>query len=171
MPSGTNIFNNDVIVNGHFTPKTMTLPDDTVTDRKIPAGANLSAEKMEQQYQPVYSQGSNTTAVADPGQVKHIVQGATGVLREVIAGCVVANIGDSTVSVDVKKNGTTVLSAPISLTSSHTARQVVTGVLSVVGGIDLVEDDVLEVVVTVSAGTGTLGKGVFCGLNIREQAD
>lgn len=160
----------DLIVTGHLTPKTMTLPAGVVTDDKIPAGANLPASKHEQQFQPRYAKSAGVTAAADLGEVVHVVEGAAGTLLRVAAGCLVANIGDSTVSVDVHKNGVSVLTAPISLSSSQTARQTVAG--SLVGGsVSLAAGDVLEVVVTVSAGTGTLGKGVFCTLKLREDGN
>jgi hypothetical protein len=99
---------------------------------------------------------SGTAAAAT--QVIHVVRGATATLRSAGAGCVVANIGNATVTVDIKKNGTTVLTGTIGLSVSESAYDIVAGAISVT---DSVAEDVFTAVVTVNAGTGTLGTGLF----------
>jgi hypothetical protein len=68
------------------------------------------------------------------------------------------------VTVDLRKNGTTVLSAVITLNNANTARVAVAGALSVT---TLVAGDVLEVV-TATAGGGTLATGVFAIVTVNE---
>jgi len=65
------------------------------------------------------------------------------------------------------KNGTTILSATADFSSSDAARAVKTGTLSVTSYAD---GDVFEVVITATAGGGTLGTGVYVGLELSEVA-
>lgn len=131
----------------------------------VASDAEVGAEKLDHQYQPCYAQ-SGTAAAATLAM--HVVQGATAVLHAVKVGSIVAAIGDSTVTVDIKKNGTTVLSGTVQLDNANTAYVVESGSLSVTTA---VAGDVYTAVVTVSAGTGTLPTGLFIELKIREKAD
>jgi len=74
--------------------------------------------------------------------------------------------GNATVTVDVKKNGTTILSSTISLSSSQSNRDEVAGTLSVTS---MVAADILEVVVTVDVGTGALGTGLFVWVDLNDE--
>jgi hypothetical protein len=80
-------------------------------------------------------------------------------------GSIAKAIGDSTVTVDVKKNGTSVLSSVVTLNSSNTARIAVAATIDGTQD-DLVAGDWLEVVITISAGTGTLPTGVFVQVEV-----
>ena len=80
-------------------------------------------------------------------------------------GAIVACIGDSTITVNLYKNGSTVLSAPVVLDNSNTAFAIEAGAIS---SASYSADDVFEVVVSVSAGTGTLGQGLFVSPMFRE---
>lgn len=126
----------------------------------------LAATKQQQQYIEHYSQESGTTATAED-RVIHTVYGDDGTIVAFEAGCVVACVGNATVSVDLHKNGASILSSAIELDSADAAYAVVAGTID---DADIEDGDVLEVIVTVSAGTGTLGKGVFASLVIREDA-
>jgi len=142
----------------------VTLPDGCVDKENVEAGAGLEATKQEHQHRAVYAQESDTTAAAED-RVLHVVKGAAGTLQDFKAGCVVANVGAAVVSVDLHKNGVTVLTAAIDIDSGDAAYALVAGVID---SADVVADDVLEVVVTVAAGGGTLGKGVFAYLDVHE---
>ncbi|HPP29036.1 MAG TPA: hypothetical protein PLV57_21225, partial [Phycisphaerae bacterium] len=75
----------------------------------------------------------------------------------------------ASVAVDLKKNGTTVLSSPISLGTAVTSRSLTTGTI---GTAAVVADDVLEVSIEYTAGTqGTAAKGVFAFLDVWEDAE
>ena len=100
---------------------------------------------------------------ADATQFLTMVTGASGTLKAVYAGCLVANIGDSTITVDIKQGNageasTTVLDSVISLDSGDSNREAVGGTLSVT---DLNNEDVIEVVIDATIGTGTLGVDVL----------
>ena len=136
----------------------------------IPALAStwIEASKLEHQHRATYAQESATTAAAAKDEVIHVVKGTAGTLKTFSAGCVVANIGNSTVTVDLHKNGASVLTAAIEIDSGDAAYAIVAGIINTA---PVVADDVLEVVVIATIGTGTLGKGVFASLDLWEDVD
>jgi hypothetical protein len=144
----------------------VTLPTGAVTAAKVAAGAKVEASKIQQRGAGIAWNYLNSN---DPAATKtfpvHVVFGATGTLVGFQAGCVVPCVGTATVTVDLRKNGSTVLSAVITLDSSQTARQQVSAAIN---NAAVAVGDVLEVVVTASAGTGTLGQGLFGVLVIDE---
>ena len=156
----------DLVVAGALTPKSMNVPAGSVTNAAIKAAAGISASKLEHQQQPRYSQESDTTAAAED-HVLHTVYGATGTVVAFAAGCVVACTGNAVVTVDLHKNGSSMLISAIEIDNGDAAYDVVAGTVDPAKE-DVVVDDVLEVVVTVNAGTGALGKGVFAYAAIEE---
>lgn len=158
----------DVAVTGLLTANDFSAPAGSLTNAMIVSSAGIEATKLEHQYTLVYAQESATTA-ADESRVIHAVYGQTGDVIRFECGCVVANIGNSTVTFDLKKNGTSILTAPAEVNSTHAARELVAGTLTPTVP-TLAADDVLEVVINATAGTGTLGKGAFCRAIIREDA-
>lgn len=154
----------DLRVRGTFVADTMTLPNNSVGSDQVTSSSPINADKVIHQYAPCWSQ-PNTTATAET-RVIHVARGP-GTIEAFRAGSIAKCVGDSTVTVDLKKNGTTVLSAVITLDSGNTNRVVEAGTLS--GSPTVVAGDVLEVVIAISAGTGTLATGVFCQAIVREQ--
>lgn len=154
----------DFHVNGNFSAKTMTLPDGNVTNAKVASGADLGAEKMEHLH--VLTGAQPNTAAADETRAVHVVHGATGTILAFEAGSIAIAVGDATCTVDLKKNGTTVLTAPITLDSSSANRVAQAGTLSVTS---LVDGDLLEVVVDGTIGTGTLPTGVYWSVKLKEK--
>lgn len=144
---------------------TITLPSGSIGNSQIASSAAIDATKLQHQYAKQFAQVHGTAATAER-RVIHRAKGA-GTLTEFKAGPVVAATGDSTVTVDLRKNGTTVLSGTISITSGTAAFAVVTGSIS---SASYSAGDVFEVVQTVSAGTGTLPQGVFAEAVFREDA-
>lgn len=112
-----------------------------------------------------YSQ-PNTTATTET-RTLYRVRGATASLKEFFAGSIAINAGAATVTLDLKKNGTTLLSSVLTLNSSNTARVPVNATL-LASPTALVAGDVLEVVITATAGGGTLATGVDCGITVDE---
>jgi len=135
-----------------------------VGNTDIEAAAGIAASKLEHPVYACYGQSGAAVAATVP---IHTVVGATGVIESVKVGSIVACTGNAEITVDVKKNGTTVLSAAIVLDSTNTARIAESGTLSVTA---LVAGDLLEVVVAVNAGTGALGTGLFVQVKSREDA-
>lgn len=154
----------DVLVNGTLTAVTdFNCPAGSITNAAVDAAAAIEATKIIHQHQPVYAQGSATTAAAAT-ETLWIAYGAA-TLVAFRAGSVVANIGAAACTVDLKKNGTTMLSAVITLDNANTARVSEAATLSVTS---IAAGDVLEIVVTATAGGGTLATGLFCQAVIRE---
>lgn len=122
----------------------------------IPTGSNIDPGAMDaHQHNRTYAQNG---AAAAATVVLHECRGTVGRIRAIRAGSVAKAVGDSTVTVDVRKNGVTVLSATIQLDVANTNYVSEAGTLSVTA---LAVGDVLTVVMTVSAGTGTLPTGVY----------
>jgi len=128
-------------------------------------GTAVLATAMEHFHAFSYSQNAACPGSSDATVVLHTVAGAAATMVSFKAGSVTPCTGDSTITVDLKKNGTTMLSAVITLDSTEIAYEAVSGTLSVTAA---VADDVLTAVVAVSEGTGTLGTGVFCTLTLTE---
>lgn len=156
----------NVQIDGQLYAEEIILSEASVKDSHVADTADISAFKLQQQHQPMYRQKSAATAVAE-AEVVHRFR-AVGEVVGFEAGNVVACLGDSTITVDLKKNGASILTAPLVITSALAARAVIAATIA---DADCVLDDVLEVVVTISAGTGTLGKGVFADTCVREKAD
>ena len=143
------------------------LNDGCIEDKHVAAGAAISASKLEHQHRAVYAQESATTAAAET-LVAHVVKGTNGTLKTFKAGCVTACVGDATITVDLKVNGVSVLTAVVTLDNGQSARELVAGTIDTDS---LSADDVIEVAVTVNAGTGMLGKGVFAYVDVHEDVN
>lgn len=152
----------DVHVAGHLSSNTGTIPAASVSDASVAPSAGIQASKMEHVVRPHFSQ-PNTTATSET-RVVHVCRGA-GTILSFEVGSIVAALTTATVTVDLKKNGTTVLSAVITLDSTNTARVAEAGTLSVT---NLADGDVLEVVTVATASGGTLPTGVFASVNLME---
>lgn len=152
------------LVNGNLTATTLVATSASITDAMVVAATGIQATKLQMQQEKHFSQES-ATASTSGAWVTHVVYGATGTLVSIKAGSVVANVGAATVTVDVLKNGTTVLTGVITLNNTHTAYQLVAGTFSATS---LVVGDVLEIKLVATAGGGTLAKGVFAEFVIRE---
>lgn len=154
-----NVFAGSVHVNGPLTVGSGGLIPSSgcISDSHVAGGANIDADKLQAKLRKGYAQESDTTAASEK-RVIHVAT-AAGSLIAFEAGCVIANIGAATVTFDLRKNGTTVLSVTAVVSSAHAARQLVAGTISV---IPYVDGDVFEVYITATAGGGTLGKGAFC---------
>ena len=155
----------DQFFKGSVTMRSVTLPDGCVDDDAIEASAGVDADKLEHQHRRGWSQ-PNTTATSET-RVLHVVHGATGSVVAFEAGSTVANIGAATVTLDLKKNGTSILTSVITLDNANTAYVVEAGAIATAS---LVDGDVLTVVIVATAGGGTLATGVFCSLTVREDA-
>lgn len=142
-----------------------TLPASCIGDSQVNAAAPVTSPKLMHRHAVTESQ-AHGVASADRRTVVRVAHG-DGTVEAVRAGVVVACVGDSTITVDVKKNGTTILSAPISLDSGDAAYAKVDGTITVP---DYVAGDVFEAIVDATVGTGTLGQGVFADIVFDEEA-
>tara|TARA_R110000868_G_scaffold42858_2_gene144561 strand:- start:235 stop:729 length:495 start_codon:yes stop_codon:yes gene_type:complete len=155
-------FTEDVTIRGVLAPSTLVVPANAITSStQVQAGANLNADKTEQRFFPFWAQ-PNSASTTETRTL--FVANRAGTVNSVKAGSIVAATGNSTVTLDIKKNGTTILSAVITLDSGNTARITEAGTISGAG--TFVAGDWFEVVITATVGTGTLPTGVFCQLEV-----
>lgn len=160
-PAGIDFYiGGSLFVSGGFA-----LPDNAITDAKVVAGANVAAAKLEHQYEPTIKLSDHATSVAAQRVPAHKVRGATGSVEEFKVDCSVLATGGSSCTVDLLKNGVSILTAPITLDSTATVNTAVFGAIASAG---LVAGDRLDVVV--AGVTGTTAKGVAAYPVVREKA-
>jgi len=152
-------------VGGNLSAATMTIPAGTVTNAAVSASAGIVATKTVPQHVITYGQAN--TAAADETRVIHAAYGA-GTVIAVHAGSIGIAVGDATCTVDVKKDGTTILSAVITLDTGNTVYTPKAGTVSVSS---YAATDVFTVVIDGTIGTGTLPTGVYVRLIVREAAE
>jgi hypothetical protein len=75
------------------------------------------------------------------------------------AGSIAIAVGAATVTVDVKKNNVSILTAVITLDTGNTARVAEAGTILTASA---VAGDTYELVIVATAGGGTLAHGVVC---------
>jgi hypothetical protein len=151
----TTVIESDVLIRGALVAESFTNPAQSVNSDAIKTGANLDADKLENR---VYSSHAQPNSAATTETRPLFVARKAGTVNSVLAGSIAKAIGDSTVTVDVRKNGTTILSGVITLDNANTARVGEAGTISVPA---FVAGDWFEVVITATIGTGTLPQGVF----------
>lgn len=163
----TSRIDGDLYVSGNIAGKTFTPPASSITNAAVIAAAGISSSKLQHRYRPSLSQAHGTAGTTER-RVVHQVVGATGTLNSVRAQLSVAPIGAATHVIQVKKNGTDILSTAITLDSGNTAfiDETDTGFTSTA----LVNGDVLEITVTATAGGGTLGQGLHVMIDLDEDA-
>lgn len=157
----------NLTVEGNLAANTMTLPASSVGDSQVKSDANVDADKLQSRNYALLQQDRGSAA-ATQRQTVHICRGTTGIIKEIATTLSVANVGDSTVDVDVLLNGTTVMGGgAIQFTSSDSALAIKTGTLTTTA---LAQGDVLEISITATVGTGTLGQGLLVQVKIDEDA-
>lgn len=154
----------NLFVTGTLQAGTVVLSSSCVTDEKVSATADISASKLEHNNRAMFAQASGTNATAETRTIYTAVN--VGSVTGFKIGAIVAATGDSTATLDLKKNGTTILTGTVQLTSATAAYTLVAGTVG--SSAALAAGDVLTVVMTVSAGTGTLPQGVFAYADILE---
>lgn len=159
------ILDDDVIVRGVLRANTIVLTTESVGSTQFSSADPLAVAKQVHQYNRSFAQNHGTAAAAQR-QVIHVAQGA-GTLVSFGGGITVACVGDSTITINLYKNGSTILSSTVTITSSNAANAVEEATFS---SAPYSAGDVFEAVVTVSAGTGTLGQGAFAKLVVAEAA-
>ncbi len=144
-----------------FTPPTSSIGDDA-----IQSAAGITYDKLEHKFIVTQWLCDHATDFAATRRVLHVAEGATGEILSFSAGCTVLAGATTTVTLDLLKNGTTVLTTTITLDSTNTAYILEDSVVLTAA---YVAGAVFEVNATIS-GTNE-PKGVFCRLVLREDAD
>jgi hypothetical protein len=140
------------------------LPTNSVGDSQVSAASPLAVDKTIHQINAVYKQAHGAVVADDTGSLIHIA-GGTGTIVGINAAVRVIPIGAATVTVDLKKNGTTVLNAVITLDSGNVAYTAEVGSILTAG---YVAGDFFEVVVDATVGGGTLPQGLGVEVVFRE---
>lgn len=125
----------------------------SIVDGDIAVGAGISASKLT--VQQVVRTNFNLSSAATPVTTTVVVYNARSActLRDFTA--LLVDTGTSTnIDFDLKKNGSSVLSAAINFTHSDTDNTPKAGTIS---GTSLVAGDVVTMVCTVTSSTGALG--------------
>ncbi len=158
----------DLQVQGNLSASTMTLPAASVGDAQATTGSPITAAKLQHQYEKIAQPQDSTTNAAVSRKVIHVVKGATATIVSFDVGAVTAATVDATTTIDLKKNGSSILTGAVSLTASTAAFALLAGSLA---SSSLVAGDVLEFHITAATvAAGALAKGVFGRLVIREDA-
>lgn len=140
----------------------VTLPAGSVRDIDVAAGANISASKLEARIVRVHSQSG--AAVAQTVGVHRAA--ANGSIASIVAWLEAgACTGNAEVTVDLKKNGTSVLNGVMTLDDSVAQRETVIGEIS---SASYSADDKLSLVITSNAGSGSVGSGLSIQLILEE---
>lgn len=140
----TNIIQGNLTVNGQLSASSTSL-DGAISNSDISASAAIAHTKQEHQHTLTYGQNG---AFAAGTIVMHCVYGATGEVLAFKAGNVTANTGGNDCTVDLQKDGVSVLSAVINLAAgSPAAYTPESGTIVTTGVEDLVAGDVLTVVI------------------------
>lgn len=157
----------DVNITGTLTPRSINLPSGCVVDDDVSASADISASKLEHQYQRVSVLCDHATSAAAKRQQIHRVYGATGTILEFGVAASVAATSTGAAVINLYKNGSTILSATITLDSATAAFTLKepSGFTSTA----LVAGDVLEAAIDSVSGSA-VPKGVSCHLALREDA-
>lgn len=152
--------NEDVRVRGNITANSVTLPADSVGNSSIDPGDPVDETNQWHQYLREYSQLHGTPAVAARSVIHTAFR--DGFLKDFRAGNLVAITGNATVTLDLKKNGVSVLSSVIVLDSTNTLPLVMESA-GIAGGGAFLANDVFELYITVNNGTGgaTQAQGVY----------
>ena len=158
-----NLENTTLYVGGVFKPYELIVPGGTIVNADVSAAAAIAASKLERAPPIVVSQtGTAVTA-------RHLVRfckGTTGTIKHVTVSNITACAGSSAVTVDVKKNGTTILSAVVTLNSGTAAYSENEGTITVAA---LADGDYLEIIITATqSGTDALATGVMCQVDLNE---
>lgn len=157
-------FSGDVVVPGTLYVGSFVPSAGSVRNAGVAADAAIQATKLQHQYVQHYFKTGTAATETVP---IHVAYGATGTIVAIKAGSIAIAVGAATVTIDLKKNGTTCLSAVITLDSGNTARVVEAGTLTVT---DYVTGDFFELVITATAGGGTIPTGLGVVVVFREDA-
>jgi hypothetical protein len=158
-----NLFVAGILQPTNFSPPALCIPDAAVS---MPAGgaSGIQTAKMNHRQHVRHNQAEGVAVVTETRQV-WITNGTAGVVNSFKAQLKVANIGAATITIDLKKNGTSILSAPISFSSADAALAIKTATIVTSA---TANNDYFEYVTTATVGGGTLGQGLYLDALIDE---
>lgn len=151
-----NTVDGNLYVKGTLTAAAITIPAGAIIDTNVAVvpGGGITADKLQHRHIKQHSQ-PNTAATAETRFI-HVAR-AAGSVQEIVAGSIAIAIGAAAATIDLKKNGTSILTSVLTLNSSNTARVVAVGTIATAA---YVAGDWFELVITAAAGGGTLPTGL-----------
>jgi hypothetical protein len=160
----------DLIVGGNLSANGMTIPAGAVADSQVAANAKIASSKTIAQKTISPQLNGPTTTVTTQTQWISSLKGATGTLIDINAFIAVAAAGAATVTIDLQKSTgggafATVLSSTISINNATVVRTAVPGTIT---SPNVVAGDIFQLVVTATAGGGTLPQGLMVTLRYDE---
>lgn len=133
----------------------------SVRDAGVASDAAIAASKLIHQHMRTTSQAGSAV---DETRVLHNANGA-GTIVGVRVSCATIPVGDATTTIDVKLNGTTILTGVVTLNSSSVLYTQQSGTLATTS---YTAGQVFTSVIDAIIGTGTLPTGVSVTLIVRE---
>lgn len=169
MANAINTMEGDLRIRGSLSAERFEIPNGTIGSDQFNQDEPLEAVKQEHQYNQVKDFGSGSPvgtlcmhASIGPGTIVEF-----RALMRTIPG------GTGNTSVDLRKNGVTVLNNPIVIDNTNTASvfEAASFISSAVK--DYPDNSLLDIVVTQTAVSGgnNPGSGLLCQLVVREEAD
>ena len=167
----------------HVSFSSVTLPDGSVDNDAVAAGAAVEASKLQHQHVIHYSQATAADTITDESRVLHICQGVGSVESVEVTSEVAPDADTDFVTVDVNRVRAgvshTVLTGDITYNNTNAkagAGGDVDGNYGIVEGTidgdydDLADNDIIEIDVTHTDNGGTNASGICVNITIREAA-
>lgn len=169
----TNIVPGNLQVGGQLTAGSMTAPDNSVADAAVqtPTDMDDAIDANKVKHENVRTWTDHELEIDEESVAKEGYMwcaSAAGTIVSIAMGSVVVATGDNTLTIDVKKNGTTILSSTVVLDSSNTNYIVEDGTLSVT---TFVDGDVFTVHLTLGGSSGAHAKGAFIRMVVQHSPE
>lgn len=153
----------DHLITGKLLPADIEIPNGNIDNDAISSSAGIEPSKLKSSVMDeVFIVGTVTTQTIPLGGVK----GATRTVKNVRVWNITANTSPSTVTVDIKKNGATILASVITLNAATGNNGVEVAAISDPDGV--VGDLYTAVVTAVQSGTYPLASGVLIQMHSDE---
>ena len=153
-------------VQGNFSASGMSLPAASVLDAQVAASAAIGYSKLNRLRSRIYAQ-PNIAAVTETKVIEVYRSVGAGTIIDFSAGVLAAAVGAATVTIDLKKNGTTILAGLLTIDNTLAIN---TLKFNTPSSLTLAINDVLTLVITAAAGGGTLPTGLFINVRYSEAA-
>lgn len=147
---------------GTFTPASSSL-NGTAINPSVP----VDETRLRAHHVARYLESAATTIATKTIRLITKVKGATGKILSFDASMSTACLTTATVTIDIKKNGTTILSGTLNFANTDAANTA-KNIASLLTSTSLVVGDYIDAVITASASGGTLGAGFSCELRWAE---
>lgn len=151
-----NTIQGDTSINGNISANSMTPIANSVTNASVQVGAAVDGAKLGSILRKMYSQ-PNVAATSERRVIYRAH--AAGTVLNFRAGSIAIAVGAATVTLDLKKNGVSILTVVITLDTANVA--FVSEEATLTGGAPYAVGDVFDVTVTATAAGGTLPTGVY----------